>query len=97
MEFNPERLGLAEGYNYMATLAVVAGDWEGWRETLAAMEAELRNMPEVYGGGSVLASDGCVVKLLARSASDLTRAQTALWGRARQIVLGSPAIDLRKY
>ena len=47
-------------------------------------------MPQVYGGASALASGGCVVKLLARSASDLMRAQTALWGRARQIVFGSP-------
>ena len=68
-----------------------------WKETVAAMDAELRNMPHVYGGASALASGGCVVKLLARSASDLTRAQAALWGRARQIVFGSPAIDLRKY
>ena len=69
----------------------------GWKETVAAMDAELRNMPQIYGGASALASGGCVVKLLARSASDLMCAQAALWGRARQIVFGSPAIDLRKY
>lgn len=94
---DPERLGFAEGFNYLATLVIVADELEGWKETVAAMNAELRSMPQVYGGGSALASGGCVVKLLARSASDLMGAQAALWGRARQIVLGSPAIDLRKY
>ena len=94
---DPERLGFAEGFNYLATLVIVADGFEGWKETVAAMDAELRNMPQVYGGASALASGGCVVKLLARSASDLTCAQAALWGRARQIVFGSPAIDLRKY
>jgi urease accessory protein len=94
---DPERLGFAEGFNYLATLVIVADEWEGWKETVAAMDTELRNMPQVYGGGSTLASGGCIVKLLARSASDLMAAQAALWRRARQIVLGSPVMDLRKY
>jgi urease accessory protein len=94
---DPERLGFAEGFNYLATLVIVADELDGWKETVAAMDAELRNMPQVYGGASALASGGCVVKLLARSASDLTEAQAALCGHARQIILGSPAIDLRKY
>jgi urease accessory protein len=94
---DPERLGFADGFGYLATLVIVADELGGWKETAAAMDTELRNMPQVYGGGTALASGGCVVKLLARSASDLVGAQAALWGRARQIVLGSPAIDLRKY
>jgi urease accessory protein len=94
---NPERLGFAERFNYLATLVLVANDLDGWKETAAAMNAEIRNIPQVYGGSSALASGGCVVKLMARSASDLVSAQAALWGRARQIVLGSPAVDLRKY
>lgn len=94
---DPQRLGFVEGFNYLATLIIVADGLDGWKETVAEMNAELRKMPAVYGGGSVLASAGCVVKLLTRSASDLVGAQAALWGRARQIVLGSPALDLRKY
>lgn len=94
---DPQRLGFAEGFNYLATLVIVADKLDGWKETAAAMDAELKNRPQVCGGGSALASGGCVVKLLARSASDLMDAQAALWGRARHIVLGSSAIDLRKY
>ena len=94
---DPERLGFAEGFSYLATLVIVADEWDGWKETVAAMDAEIRKMPQIHGGASALASGGCVVKLLARSASGLMDAQAALWARARQIVLGSPAIDLRKY
>lgn len=98
---DPDRLGFAEGFNYLATLVIVADGCENWKEAVAAMDAELKNMPHVYGGASTLASTlsstGCVVKLLARSASGLAYAQASLWCRARQIILGSPAIDLRKY
>jgi hypothetical protein len=81
----------------LAMLIILADELGRWKETVAAMDAELRNIPHVYGGASALANTGCVVKLLARSASDLTCAQASLWGGARQIVLGSPAVDLRKY
>ena len=96
-DLDPTRLGFTEEFNYLATLAIVADERNNWKETVTAMDAELRNMPQVYGGVSPLASGGCVVKLLARSAADLVRVQTALWGRARQIVFGSPPVDLRKY
>ena len=96
-ELDPQRLGLAEGFNYLATLAIVADDFTGWKETLAAMNAGLENMPHIYGGASALSKGGCIVKLLARSAADLMSAQAELWGRARQIVFGSPVIRLRKY
>lgn len=96
-ELVPERLGFAEGFDYLATLILVADRRDGWREAAAAMDEELRNIPQVYGGASALASYGCIVKLMVRSASDLIAAQAALWGRARQILFGLPAIDLRKY
>jgi urease accessory protein len=94
---NPQDLGLAEDFAYLATLVVVADKFDHWEETAAALDAVMRTMPQVYGGASALASSGCVVKLLARSAADLLSAQAALWNRARQLVFGSPAVDLRKY
>ncbi len=101
-ELDPKRLGFTEDFNYLATLAIVADELNNWKETVTAMDAELKNMPQVYGGVSVLASGGCVLKLLARSASDLVRAQMTLWARARQIVFGSPpsiseSIELADY
>ena len=94
---DPKRLGFAEEFDYLATLAVVADEFSSWKAVVTAMEAELSIMPQICGGVSALASGGCVVKLLARSASDLLRAQTALWTRARQVVFGSFPVDLRKY
>ena len=96
-DLHPKRLGFADGFSYLATLVIVADAFDAWNDTIAAMDAELGNMPQVYGGGSPLGHGGCVIKLLARSASDLGLAQTALRRRARQIVFGSPAVDLRKY
>jgi urease accessory protein len=98
---DPNRLGFAQDFSYMGTLLVVSDATTRWNEVTAALNAELENTPQVFAGVnagvSALAANGCVVKLLARSASDLMRAQTALWGRARQAVFGSPAMDLRKY
>lgn len=96
-DLDPQRLGFTEDFNYLATLAIVADELNNWKETVTAMDAELKNIPQVYGGVSVLASGGCVLKLLARSASDLVRAQMTLWARARQIAFGLPPVDLRKY
>lgn len=93
---DPEQLGFTGEFGYLATFVMVGDELDSWEETAAAMTAEFANTPRVYGGASTLASNGCVVKLLARSASDLTGAQAALWGAARQIVLGFPAVVLRK-
>jgi len=97
LDLDPQRLGFAGQFPYLATLVIVADAFDGWNEVVRAMDAEVDHIPQVYGGASALGRGGCLVKLLARSASDLVLAQTALWGRARQIVFGSPAVDLRKY
>jgi urease accessory protein len=94
---DPKRLGFAEEFNYLATLAIVADEFTSWQEAVTAMQAELKDMPQIYAGASALANSGCIVKLLARSASDLLHAQTTLWARARQSVFGSGPMDLRKY
>ena len=93
----PQRLGFAEEFNYLATMVIVADQSHSWNDTVAAMYAELEDMPHIHGGASALATSGCVVKLLARSASDLLFAQARLWALARQIVFKSRAVDLRKY
>jgi urease accessory protein len=96
-ELDPRCLGFAEDFSYLATLVILADEFSDWKEVVAAMDAELRNTPQLHGGASLLAHSGCLVKLLAHSASDLARAQATLWGRARQIVFGLPPFDLRKY
>lgn len=96
-KLDPRRFGIAEGWNYLATLLLLADMSEDWKRIAAAMDTELENLPQVYGGTSALASSGCVVKLLARSAADLTSAQIALWTRARQLLFGAAPVCLRKY
>ena len=96
-QLDPQRRGLAEGFDYLATLIVVADEFDRWKETVAEINTELENLRNVHGGASLLAQRGCVVKLLARSAADLISAQAALWGQARQAVLGRSPLELRKY
>lgn len=97
LQRHPERLGLMEGFSYMASLAVLADEFSGWREVIASIEAQLKGMPQVLGGVSLLAHGGCLVRLLTHSASDLTSAQAGLWARVRERVLGLAPFDLRKY
>jgi len=96
-EVDPVRLGITDGFNYLGTLAIVANQLNDWDKVVAAMNAELAAMPEIRAGVSALTSDGCVLKLLARTASDMSRAQMMLWSRARHEILGAGAVDLRKY
>jgi urease accessory protein len=93
----PSQLGIARGFNYVATLIVVSEETDACLAVSASFHEKLSAIPDVYGGVSLLAMNGCVAKLLARSASALVHAQVALWSSARQIVFGAPAVDLRKY
>ena len=93
----PERLGLMEGFSYVASLAVLADGFRGWEGLIASIEAQLERLPQVLGGVSLLAASGCLVRLFTHSAADLTLAQARLWAQARELVLGLAPFDLRKY
>ncbi len=94
---NPERLGVSEAYAYSGSLAIVADGFTQWPQLIAAINRELAAVPEAHGGVSKLAGDGCLVRLLAKSAIDLSAMNTALWAVARAFVLGLPAFEPRKY
>ena len=96
-EVDPTRLGITDGFDYLATLVIVADQSNDWAKLVAVIHAELAAMPEIRAGVSALTSHGCVLKLLAHTASGMSRAQTTLWSCARREVLGSDAADLRKY
>jgi len=93
----PEHLGWMEEFNYMACLSLFADGFENWPRIVAAMNAELENVPQVKGGASVLFRGGCVVRYLATSASDLTRTNKKLCDAARELVVQLPPFDHRKY
>jgi urease accessory protein len=93
----PRHLGLMEEFSYMACLSLFADGLENWPRVAAAMNAELENVPQVKGGVSLLSRAGCVVRYLAKSASDLTRTNRKLWEAARELVVQLLPFDHRKY
>jgi urease accessory protein len=93
----PERLGLMEQFNYMASLSLFADGFRDWTRVAAALNSELEKVPQVKAGVSLLSRGGCTVRYLARSASDMTRTNKSLWEVARESVLELPRFHHRKY
>jgi urease accessory protein len=96
-EKRPDRLGVMEEFDYMACLGVFADEFTRWKEVAAAMNEQLASAPNVKGGASLVSRGGCVVRFLARNASDMTRTNKQLWDAARELVAGLPPFDHRKY
>jgi hypothetical protein len=61
------------------------------------MNAELETLPTISGGVSLLSCDGCVVRYLARSASEMSQMNKKLWNAGRELLLDLPRFDHRKY
>ncbi len=93
----PEQTGVAESYAYSGSLAILADSYTRWPRLIAEMNAQFAAFPEVHGGVSKLAGDGCLVRLLVNSAVDLTGLKSLLWAVARALVLDLPAFESRKY
>lgn len=94
---NPREIGLMEEFDYMACVGLFADGFENWLPVVAAMHAELERAQQICGGVSLLARGGCVVRFLARSASDMTAMNRKLWDAGRELVLRAAAFDHRKY
>ncbi len=95
--FTPEQPGAAEAYAYSGSLAILADGYTRWPRLIAEMNKEFAVFPQVHGGVSKLAGDGCLVRLLANTAVDLTGMKSRLWVVARALVLDLPAFASRKY
>jgi urease accessory protein len=93
----PDRLGWMEEFDYMSCMGMFADGFARWKEVSAAMNEELKSVPNVRGGASLLSRGGCLVRFLARSASDMTLANKKLWDVARWQLAGLPPFDHRKY
>jgi hypothetical protein len=78
-------------------MGLFAEGFTNWKEVSAALNEDLKNMPNVLGGATMLSRGGCIVRFLVRSASDMTLANKKLWDAAREMVLGLPTFDHRKY
>jgi urease accessory protein len=93
----PDRLGWMEKFDYASCLCLFADGFTRWKEVSAAMNEELNSAPNIRGGATIVSRGGCVVRFLARSASDMTLANKKLWDAARAQVAGLPPFDHRKY
>ncbi len=96
----PESVGLAGSWDYVASLFVIgdAVDAEVWKGLEAAIAAILDEHPGlVLGAVSTPATPGLAVKLVARSAPDLTVTLEAIWAAVRKDLWNLPAPNLRRY
>ena len=96
----PESVGLVGSWDYVASLFVI-GDavgaevWKGLESAIAEIFEQRPGL--VLGGVSTLAAPGLVVKLVARSAPDLTVTWEAIWAAVRKELWNLPAPNLRRY
>jgi urease accessory protein len=93
----PDRMGWMEEFDYMSWMGLFAEGFTRWEEISAVLNEELKGVPNVRGGATLLSRDGCVVRFLAHSASDMTLANKQLWDTARGLLTGLPPFDNRKY
>ena len=93
----PAQFGAMQDFDYMSSLGIFADSFTRWTELCAAANEELQAVTGIRGGATVLSRSGCVVRFLARSASDMTRANHRLWSVARHLIAGLPPFDHRKY
>ncbi len=93
-------VGLAEEWNYVASLYVVSDAVlsEVWTRLEARVASILDGRPGlVLGGVSTPAAPGLAVKLLTKKAPDLTQMLEALWAAVRQELWNLPPVNWRKY
>jgi urease accessory protein len=93
----PDRLGWMEEFDYISCMGLFADGFTRWKEVSAALNEELKSVPNVRGGATLISRGGCVVRFLARSASDMTLANKKLWDAARELLAGLPPFGHRKY
>ena len=96
----PESVGLAGSWDYVASLFVIgdAVDADVWNRLDVVLAAILEQRPGlVLGAVSTLAAPGLAVKLVARSAPDLTVTLEAIWAVVREDLWNLPAPSLRRY
>ena len=96
----PESVGLVGSWDYVASLFVI-GDAVGadvWKRLDVVLATILEQRPGlVLGAVSTPAVPGLAVKLVARSAPDLTVTLEAIWAAVRENLWNLPAPNLRRY
>ena len=96
----PESVGLVGSWDYVASLFVIgdAVKADVWKRLDVVLAAILEQRPGlVLGAVSTPATSGLAVKLVARSAPDLTETLAALWAAVRKELWNLPVPNLRRY
>ena len=96
----PESVGFVGSWDYVASLFVIgdAVDADAWKRLEIGLAAILEQRPGlVLGGVSTPTAPGLVVKLVARSAPDLTVTLEAMWAAVRKELWDLPVANLRRY
>ena len=93
----PNRFGWMQEFDYISSMGLFADGCKSWKEICTAINDELKSIANIRGGAALLSRDGCMVRFLALSASDMTEAQKRLWDVAREDLLHLPPFDHRKY
>ena len=92
----PESVGLVGSWDYVASLFVIgdAVDTEIWKRLDRVLAVILEQRPGlVLGAVSTPAAPGLAVKLVARSAPDLTVTLEAIWAAVRKELWDLPASE----
>ena len=93
----PDRPAWMEEFDYMSCMGLFADGFTRWKEVCAALNEDLNPLQSVRGAATLVSRGGCVMRFLARSASDMTLANKKLWDVARGQFAGLPPLDHRKY
>ncbi|HET8580285.1 MAG TPA: urease accessory protein UreD, partial [Nitrospiraceae bacterium] len=94
------RIGLVEEWDYIASLYVVSDvvTTETWNRLEARLDTLLdERSGQILGGVSTPAVPGVAVKILARTAPDLTHLLEELWGAVRMELWSLPPVAWRKF
>jgi urease accessory protein len=93
----PDRTGWMEEFDYLGSVGFFADEFLNWKEFCATLNDELNAIPTVKGAACLLSRNGCMVRFLARSASDMTLANKRLWDVGRRNLFHLPPFEHRKY
>ena len=89
-------IGLVEGWDYAASVYLISERLSQWDGLAGWIGEVLEGFSAGLGGVSVLPVPGLAVKVLARSAPDLSTLLESVWAAARA-EMGLPPANLRKY
>jgi urease accessory protein len=93
----PDRLGWMEDFDYLGTVGFFADGFSNWKEFCSHLNDLLSAIPKIRGAASMLARNGCAVRFLAHSASDMTSTNQKLWDLGRRALLNLAPFEHRKY